>query len=236
MVSPRVAGVMPWWAEEGNLTETERRRLRTLRQDVYDLLEERQLVRKGPGQGSSVQVSLVDPGEVVEASAASEPEAVQEQLGAWVLKLSPYVYDASLVFSAPDRMVRRWSVDAGDRAARMRHGQPAYLWLGPGDPLREPGIWGVGWVMGAAVTGTPDAGWLDVEAANRASLFAVVEITLMDAPVSQTVFLQDSRLSNAEVIREPLAGNPGLLTPAEAAALAQYVGVSPALPEQTEAT
>jgi hypothetical protein len=163
---------MPWWAGAANLTETERRRLRSLRQEVYDLLEERGLIEKGPGQGSSVHVSPAGDGETTEDVPAEADvahveddvdEVVEDQgaFGAWVLKLSPYVYDANRVFAAPDRRVYRWAVDDNDRSADMRHGQPAYLWEGAGDPLRASGIWGVGWVTGPCESGTPDQGWFD---------------------------------------------------------------------------
>ena len=220
-LSPRAAGVMPWWSKSANLTEAERRWLRSLRRDVYDLLEERRLIEKGPGQGSSVHVSPAPDDGIADAGA----------FGAWVLKLSPYVYDANRVFGAPDRRVYRWSVDDNDRSADMRHGQPAFLWLDNGDPLRWPGIWGVGWVTGPCESGTPDDGWFDQEAANRAKLFAVVEITLVDIPVNRSVFLDDPRLARAEVIRDPLSGNPGVLTAEEAAALAEYLPWTPELPD-----
>lgn len=233
-VSPRAAGVMPWWSEAANLTESERRRLRSLRREVYDLLEGRGLIEKGPGQGSSVHVSPVGHGETVVAPAA-EADGVDAEVppafGAWVLKLSPYVYDANRVFAAPDRRVYRWSVDDNDRSADMRHGQPAYLWEGDGDPLRAPGIWGVGWVTGPCEAGTPDERWLDHEAAKAAKLFAVVEITLLDSPVGRSVFLGDERLAGAEPILDPTSGNPALLTEAEAAALAEYLPWTPPLPE-----
>ena len=154
-VSPRAAAVMPWWSEAANLTETERRRLRSLRKDVNDLLEERNLIEQGPGQGSSVHVSPVGHGGTIgkppaEAEDVTVEDALEDQgaFGAWVLKLSPYVYDANRVFAAWDRRVYRWAVHDDDRSADMRHGQPVYLWEGDGDPRRAPGIWGVGWVTG----------------------------------------------------------------------------------------
>jgi len=231
-VSPHAAGVMPWWAETANLTESERRRLRSLRREVYDLLEERKLIEKGPGQGASVQVSPAVSMDLVEESSTQDGDLGEEgAFGAWVLKLSPYVYDANRVFAAPDGLVHWWSVDDNDRSADMRHGQPAYLWLGDGDPLRAPGIWGVGWVTGPCESGLPDDGWFDQEAANRAKLFAVVEIALVATPVSRSVFLNDERLAGTEVILDPTSGNPGRLTAEEAAALAEYLPGVPELPD-----
>lgn len=59
-VSAGSAGVMPWWA--GALDEPlygdEVKRLRPLRKEIYDLLEdEYELIQEAPGQGSSVHVS-----------------------------------------------------------------------------------------------------------------------------------------------------------------------------------
>lgn len=136
-VSPRSAGVMPWWAETANLTETERPRLRTLRRDVYDVLELRGLIEKGPGQGAFVHVSPAGLGEPVGEPSVPDADVAdisdEGAFGAWVLKLSPYVYDANRVFAAPDRRVYRWSVDDNDRSADMPHGQPAFLWMDAGD-------------------------------------------------------------------------------------------------------
>jgi hypothetical protein len=67
----------------------------------------------------------------------------------------------------------------------------------------------------------PDEGWLDYQAASRASVFAVVDVTLLDAPVTIQDCLDDARLAEAEVIRDPYAPNPALLTATEAAALAE---------------
>lgn len=176
-----------------------------------------------------MHVSPAGLGDPLEESTAEDADV--GAFGAWVLKLSPYVYDANRVFAAPDRRVYRWSVDDNDRSADMRHGQPAYLWLDDGDPFRAPGIWGVGWVTGPCESGTPDDGWFDQEAANRAKLFAVVDITLVATPVSRTVFLNDERLADTEVILDPRSGNPGRLTAEEAAALAEYLPWTPELPD-----
>jgi len=59
MVSASAAGVLPWWAGALGIVEDEgrRTRLRTLRMAEYDLLEERQLLVKHPGQGQPVHIS-----------------------------------------------------------------------------------------------------------------------------------------------------------------------------------
>ena len=58
-VAARSAGVLPWWAEALGIVDDEpqRVRLRTLRMNVYDLLDAQQVVVKLPGQGEPVHVS-----------------------------------------------------------------------------------------------------------------------------------------------------------------------------------
>jgi hypothetical protein len=223
-VTTRDAAVVTWWAGIAALTEGERRRLGSLRSEVYDSLSERNLIERGAGRSTSLLVSPSD--EAIEPE-ATEPEAVGTKAvgtkasGAWILKLSPYLYDVNRVFGSPDGRVHLWAVEDHLRSADMQYGDPVYLWVGEGDPYHAAGVWGVGFVAGPAVLGVPDEGWLDYQAASRASVFAVVDVTLLDAPVTIQDCLDDARLAEAEVIRDPYAPNPALLTATEAAALAE---------------
>jgi hypothetical protein len=215
-VTTRDAAVMTWWAGIATLTESERRRLGSLRSEVYDALQERNLIERGAGRSTSLLVSPADE--------AIEPEAIEPKpSGAWILKLSPYLYDVNRVFASPDGRVHAWAVEDHVRSADMQYGDPVYLWVGEGDPYRPAGVWGVGHVAGPTVLGVPDEGWLNYEAASRASVFAVVDIRLLSAPVTVDACLDDARLAEVEVIRDPYAANPAVLTAAEAAALAERV-------------
>ena len=209
LVTARSARLLSWWVEAAGLTEAERRRLGPLRHEVYDVLAEQNLIETDPGGSGSVHVS---------------PEQhLAEPAGAWMLRLSPHVYDVNRVFAAPDRQVRLWSVEDDERAASMESGQPVYLWVSEGDPFREAGVWGVGWIAGPCIRGIADEGWLDHEAASRADLFAVVELSLLDAPLRRETFLDDVRLADAEVIRDPYGPNPGVISSSEAEALAEHL-------------
>ena len=212
LITDRTAGVLRWWAEVAELSDADLRRFRSLRRDVYDVLVQRHLIEKEKGPNTSVHVSPTESGTTASTDFA----------GAWVLKLSPYVYDVNTVFAALDGRVRLWSVAQEVRSASMDEGQPVYLWIDEGDPHREAGIWGVGRVTGQCISGVADASWLDLDAASRATVFAVVEIMLLDQPVTRAAFLGDSRLTEAEVIRDPLAPNPGFLSPSEVQALAGH--------------
>lgn len=222
LVTARDAAVMAWWVKAAELTTGERRRLEPLRQDLYDVLAERSLVVRDEEHRTSLHVS---PAELPLAAPEVHEDWTAEVVpsGAWVLKLSPYLYDVNRVFGAADRRVRVWSVEDHVRSASMQSGDRVYLWIGDGDPYRAAGVWGVGYVAGPTILGIADEGWLDYEAATRASVFAVVDITLLDAPVSRDTFLEDAQLVDAEVIRDPFALNPGVLTAAQNKALAEHV-------------
>jgi hypothetical protein len=86
-------------------------------------------------------------------------------------------------------------------------------------------------VAGPTILGVADEGWLDYQAACQATVFAVVDITLLDVPVARETFVDDERLAEAEVMRDPYAPNPGVLTAAEEAALAEYLPAGDAIPE-----
>jgi len=219
LVSARSARLLSWWVEAAGLTEAERRRLGSLRHEVYDVLAEQNLIETDPGGTAAVHVS---PAQTLPSEDAG-PEHVADPAGAWILKLSPHVYDVNRVFAAPDRQVRLWSVEHDERSASMKLGQAVYLWVSEGDPFREAGVWGVGWIAGPCIGGIADEGWLDHEAARRAELFAVVEITLLDSPVSRETFLDDVRLADAEVIRDPYGPNPCVMSSSEAEALAEHL-------------
>lgn len=229
LVTARGAGVLSWWTQAAGLSDSERRRLRSLRHEVYDVLAEQNLIKTDPGRNASVHVSPAEAAMTEAVAPAEQP--VADVAGAWVLKLSPYVYDVNTVFAAPDRRVRLWSVEQDERSASMKHGQPVFLWVDEGDPFREAGVWGVGWVAGPCISGVADAGWLDHDAASRATVFAVVEITLLDRPVSRATFLGDVRLAEAEVLRNPFGPNPGILSPSEVEALSEHLTSPLALSE-----
>ncbi|HEU5456550.1 MAG TPA: hypothetical protein VFU85_12790, partial [Nocardioides sp.] len=247
LVTARDAAVMAWWAKAAELTPSERRRLESLRQDVYEFLAEHNLVVRDQEHRTSLHVSPAEPPlvepvpvepvqvepvqvepvqvEPVPAAQLADEDPADEVVptGAWVLKLSPYLYDVDRVFGAADRRVHVWSVEDHVRSTAMQYGDPVYLWVADGDPYRPSGVWGVGTVAGPTVLGVPDEGWLDYEAAGRARVFAVVDIRLLDVPVIRETFVDDARLVDAEVIRDPFALNPGVLTSAEHEALAEHV-------------
>ncbi len=77
MVSASAAGVLPWWARALAIVDDEgqRTRLRAVRMAVYDLLEDRQLLVKHPGQGQPVHISPAEANRDEEAATTADEGA-----------------------------------------------------------------------------------------------------------------------------------------------------------------
>ena len=229
-LSPAKAGVMRWWAHEAGLTtEAQRRSLRTLRRQTYDLLDERGLIVKPVGPSAVVDVSPA--GEVEPSPAEPAAAAAADGVGAWILRLDPTVWDLGRFVADGHREVSTWAVEDNARSAAMTHGQRVFLWAGGEGTIIMPGVWGAGWVVGpCAPKSVADGYWVDPAGNSRRGLFADVSIQFLPNPVGQQHVVNDPRLAGIEVLRDPLGSNPGCLTPEEAAAMLALVGLDPALP------
>ena len=221
-VAASQAGVLPAWAAADDIPETERKRLRPLRKEIYDLLEERGLIRKPPGQGSAIDVSPDEDGQpTIPVSKAQK--VTPETLGAWLLKADPEVWDIERWISEGAADIDDWSVQHNYRSRMMENGQLVFLWVSGQGKKLAPGIWGVGHVTGRSDWGIPDGYWLDEEAAARAEYFAKVRISLMDQPLERAVLKAHPLLGHIEVFRQPNGSNPSYLTIDETDALLELL-------------
>jgi hypothetical protein len=220
-LSPSRAGIMRWWADEAGLTtEAQRRSLRTLRRQTYDVLDERGLIAKPVG-----------PSAVVDVSPAPATAAGTDGVGAWVLRLDPTVWDLARFIADGHRAVSTWAVEDNEQSAAMAHGQRAFLWAGGDGTLIMPGVWGIGWVSGPCEwKSVADGYWVDPAGNSQHMLFADVSIQLLPHPVGLQQVANESRLAGIEVLRDPFGSNPSRLTPEEAAAMVALVGRHPAVP------
>ena len=218
-VSASRAGVAGWWAAEAGLTtESQRRKLRTLRRQTYDLLDDRGLIVKPATPSGAVDVSPA-------------PATTTDDGGAWILRLDPTVWDLGRFIADGHREVTAWAVEDLDRAAEMARGQRVFLWAGGDGTLIMAGVWGVGWVTGPCRSGAvADGYWVDPAGNSQERLFADLSLPFLAHPVGRQQVVDDARLAGIEVLREPLGNNPGRLTPDEADALLTLVGWSPAQP------
>ena len=227
-VSPSNTGVLSWWAREAGLTtQAQRRALRTLRNQTYDLLHERGLIAKPLAPTAAVDVS---PAPVTDPANAG-PTAASEGTGAWVLRLDPTVWDMARYIADGHRDVSTWAVEDDERAATMARGQRVFLWAGGDGTLIMPGVWGAGWVVGPCHSkSVADGYWVDPAGNSQPRLFADVSIQFLPHPVGIDEVTTESRLTAIEVLRDPLGSNPSSLTPDESAALVALLGLDPALP------
>ncbi len=145
--------------------------------------------------------------------AAQLPAVTAASLGAWLIKGNADRSDLAGRF-ARDPRVRQWCVRPGYRARLMRAGQPVVFWAGGSRGRLGYGVWGTGLLTGPA-TADPDGGW-----------HVPMDLTVLDPSrrVPREVLRADDVLAGAEVLRQPQAGNPSFLTPAEYATLRAYLG------------
>jgi hypothetical protein len=231
-LSPAKAGVIAWWADQAGLTtESQRRTLRTLRRQTYDLLDERGLIVKPTGPSAVVDVSPAPEESEAAPAAAAVAAASDDAVGAWVLRVDPGVWDLARFIADGHHEVSAWAVEDNDRSAVMGEGQRVFLWAGGDGTLIGPGVWGAGWVVGPCrSTSVADGYWVDPAGNSQRVLFADVSIQLLPHPVGLEQVIADPRLAAIEVIRDPFGSNPSSLTPEEAIAMLALVGTDPLLP------
>jgi hypothetical protein len=232
-LSPAKAGLTRWWADEAGLTtDAQRRSLRTLRRQTYDLLDERGVIVKPVGPSAVVDVSPADEAAKSEPASAERAATVAGNGGdAWILRLDPTVWDLGRFIGDGHRVVTTWAVEDNVRSAAMTRGQRVFLWAGGDGTLIMRGVWGVGWVVGPCQSkSVPDGYWVDPAANSRRGLFADVSIQLLPHPTGLQQVVDDPRLAGIGILRDPFSTNPGRLTPEEAAAMLALVGVDPILP------
>lgn len=145
----------------------------------------------------------------------------RENLGAWVLKANPAVWDVRRFRADGETRLTSWSVQRGYRSALMRRGDRVVFWLsGPGRGDLVRGIWGLGHVLAEAEpwTDTEPGWWLD-DAARQALRHRVeVDVPLLDQPLPATE-LRAAGITDLEVQRVPQMSNPSWVSRAQLAAL-----------------
>ncbi len=152
------------------------------------------------------------------------------QLGAWLLKANPAVWDLRGFLDSGERRLTSWAVRPGYRSALMQPGDPVLFWVsGDGRTGFPRGIWGLG-----AVT-APAEGWHDAERGywtdegSRQGVRARVEvdIRLLDEPVPVTE-LRAAGVTDLEVQRQPFGPNPSFVSTTQLARVAELLPDWPA--------
>lgn len=145
----------------------------------------------------------------------------RDNLGAWLLKAHPDVWDVRRFRAEGESRIRSWSVQPGYRSRLMRPGDRALFWLsGPGRGGLVRGVWGLGHVRAEPEpwADTDDGWWLDPSARSAVRARVEVDIALLDDPVP-VAELRTAGIDDLEVLRVPQMANPSWVSRAQLAAL-----------------
>jgi predicted RNA-binding protein with PUA-like domain len=170
---------------------------------------------------------------------APDKKVTRQNLGAWMVKCNPKVWDLEGFLQDGNDLIDDWSVQENYRSALMQPGDLIFFWVTGNDRARlTPGVWGVGHVVAPTTwevypaDDEADGYWLDHEARLRARHFAQVRIPLVERPLPRREVIADARLGSLEVIVSPQMGNPQFVSVEEREALLDLLGVDPpAVPE-----
>jgi hypothetical protein len=134
----------------------------------------------------------------------------RDNLGAWLLKANPALWDMSGFLAAGGSQIRSWAVRPGYRSRLMSPGDRVLFWVsGDGRSGLARGIWGDGRVV------APAEDWVDAEAGfwrddnARAAVRARVrvDITFLEEPVTAAE-LRAHGMTDLEVLQIPQGANP----------------------------
>ncbi len=149
----------------------------------------------------------------------------RDNLGAWLLKANPALWDISGFLKSGQSRIRSWAVQPGYRSRLMTAGDRVLFWVsGDGRSGLARGIWGDGEVV------APAEDWADAEpgfwrndTARRAVRARVqVSITFLDEPVTAEE-LRARGLTDLEVLRIPQGANPSWVSRDQLAVLEELL-------------
>lgn len=151
-----------------------------------------------------------------------------DNLGAWVLKCDPKVWDLALALELGDTNITGWSLAQSYRLNLMKPGQPVVFWVsGPKKgSVTFRGVWGFGrltggaeWSEGMSAREAKSTLWLDWNKATEPGWYVKTDIPLLENPIPADEFLADPILAGSEVVRAQQQSNPVFFTKEEYRAL-----------------
>ena len=208
--------VQGWWSLLLGYADARRRqRLNPLRNEVFAALAEAGVIRRDGGDWKATAPLRESAGPVVTAA----------DLGAWVLKANPQVWDLQRWIAEGGQRLDDWTVAHNYRAQMMAPGDPVLLWVTGSDPGCPAGFRAIGTVSGPCREGSADSSyWIDRKAKARADYFAQVDLRLLPAVVPKHAVQHHRVLRDIELLRSPFASNPSHLTLEQMAALRPLLG------------
>ena len=151
----------------------------------------------------------------------------RDNLGAWLLKANPMLWDLAGFLRSGERRLTSWAVQKGYRSALMRPGDRVLFWVsGDGRTGLARGIWGDGEVT-APVEDWVDAEpgfWQDDQARRAVRARVQVDITLLSEPVT-VADLRARGVLDLEVQRIPQGANPSWVSVRQLAELEELLAL-----------
>jgi EVE domain len=145
----------------------------------------------------------------------------RDNLGAWLLKANPSLWDLRGFLEAGENRLTSWAVRPGYRTGLMTPGDRVLFWVsGDGRSGLARGIWGDGQLVAPAedwVDAEPGF-WRDDRARQALRARVRVDIRLLDEPVTAGE-LRARGLTDLEVLRMPQGSNPSWVSRAQLAVL-----------------
>jgi hypothetical protein len=171
----------------------------------------------------------------MEGAVAKTPRITDVNLGGWVLRCNPDVYDLPRQVQDGEHKVWDWLVAKSYRTDLMAPGQRVVLWVGgPATATWIPGVWGIGYATGPAYlrVDADDASdyWLDEERANRLEWAVDLDVDILPTPIAVDELKAVPELAGMELFRAPQMSNPIYISPEEMSALERRVGPWPEYP------
>lgn len=155
----------------------------------------------------------------------------RENLGGWLLKCNPKVYDVVGARAAGEE-IDSWSVSDNYRTELMEPGDRIILWMTGSEGAKpQPGIWAVGhvvgipeWSVGIAADEEDANFWIDVDKGLTIQQFAPVSLDFLDVPVPRSSVQSVDALGSMEVFTQSQMSNPVYISTSEMASLEKLIG------------
>jgi hypothetical protein len=167
---------------------------------------------------------------------ARTPRITADNLGGWILRCNPDVYDLPGEVKGGQTKVWSWLVAKSYRTELMQTGQRVVLWVGgPASAPWTNGVWGIGHVTGRVdvhVAGPEELSehWVDKERAHHLEWEVPLDVDILPTPVPVHEIRAVPELSEMELFRAQQMSNPIYISPEEMAALETRLGPWPEYP------
>jgi hypothetical protein len=160
------------------------------------------------------------------------PTVSRTDLGAWLLKCNPALWDLRGFIRSGEGGLTSWAVRRSYRSALMTPGDRVLFWVsGVGRDGLVRGIWGAGFVVAEPEDWVDDehGHWLDDGGRRAVRCRVLVDIPFLSEPIP-AADLQARGLTGLEVQRQPFMSNPSWVSRSQLAILEELLPPWPDAP------